>query len=379
MKRVVITGLGCISPLGNNVDTMWSELLKGTCAIDTIKSLNPENLPVKVAAEVKDFKPEDFAIDKAMIRHNDRYALYAIAAATQAMQDSGLEVGKDVDSSRFGCAIGSGIGGIQTFCREHASLMENGPRRVSPLFIPEMIANIASGNTAIVFHAEGPNLPVVTACATIAGFANSKALSTSEDPMAASLPFDIRRKGFVMGEGSGIMILEDYEIARKRGAHIYAEVVGYGNSCDAFHYTAPRADAKCATNCIKWALEEAGYKEGEKLYINAHGTGTPLNDKTETLAIKQAMGEAAARQAVISSTKSMMGHMLGATGAIELVICAKTLQEGKVAPTIHLDQPDPECDLDYTPHTARDFSADLTISNSFGFGGQNACVALRKI
>ena len=213
----------------------------------------------------------------------------------------------------------------------------------------------------------------------IAGFANSKALSTSEDPMAASLPFDIRRKGFVMGEGSGIMILEDYEIARKRGAHIYAEVVGYGNSCDAFHYTAPRADAKCATNCIKWALEEAGYKEGEKLYINAHGTGTPLNDKTETLAIKQAMGEAAARQAVISSTKSMMGHMLGATGAIELVICAKTLQEGKVAPTIHLDQPDPECDLDYTPHTARDFSADLTISNSFGFGGQNACVALRKI
>lgn len=412
MKRVVITGLGCISPLGNNVDTMWAELLKGSCAIDTIKSLNTENLPVKVAAEVLDFKPEEFDIDKAMIRHNDRYALYAIAAATQAMRDSGLEVGKDVDSSRFGCAIGSGIGGIQTFCREHASLMQNGPRRVSPLFIPEMIANIASGNTAIVFHAEGPNLPVVTACATgthsigeayrmiregradamitggteaaiceiaIAGFANSKALSTCEDPMAASLPFDLRRKGFVMGEGSGIMILEDYEIARRRGAHIYAEVCGYGNSCDAFHYTAPRADAKCATNCIKWALEEAGYKEGEKVYINAHGTGTPLNDKTETLAIKQAMGETAARQAVISSTKSMMGHMLGATGAIELVICAKTLQEGKVAPTIHLDQPDPECDLDYTPHTARDFAADLTISNSFGFGGQNACVALRKI
>ncbi|MBO7490135.1 MAG: beta-ketoacyl-ACP synthase II [Bacteroidales bacterium] len=412
MKRVVITGLGCISPLGNNVETMWSGLLNGNCAIDIIKSINPENLPVKVAGEVKDFNPEDFAIDKAMIRHNDRYALYAIAAATQAMQDSGLEVGKDVDSSRFGCAIGSGIGGIQTFCREHASLMANGPRRVSPLFIPEMIANIASGNTAIVFHAEGPNLPVVTACATgthsigeayrmiregradamitggteaaiceiaIAGFANSKALSTSEDPMAASLPFDIRRKGFVMGEGSGVMILEDYEIARKRGAHIYAEVCGYGNSCDAFHYTAPRADAKCATNCIKWALEEAGYKEGENVYINAHGTGTPLNDKTETLAIKQAMGEAAARKAVISSTKSMMGHMLGATGAIELVICAKTLQEGKVAPTIHLDQPDPECDLDYTPHTARDFAADLTISNSFGFGGQNACVALRKI
>ena len=412
MKRVVITGIGCITPLGNNVDTMWSNLLKGTCAIDKIKNINTDNLTVKVAAEVMGFNPEDFGIEKAMIRHNDRYALYAIAAATQAMQDSGLTVDKDVDPSRFGCAIGSGIGGIQTFCREHASMLENGPRRVSPLFIPEMIANIASGNVATVFHAEGPNLPVVTACATgthsvgeayrmikegradamitggteaaiceiaIAGFANSKALSTSEDPMAASLPFDARRKGFVMGEGSGVMILEDYELAKRRGAHIYAEVCGYGNSCDAFHYTAPRADAKSATNAIRWALEEAGFKHGEKVYINAHGTGTPLNDKTETLAIKQAMGEDEARKAVISSTKSMHGHMLGATGAVEMVICAKTLQEGKVAPTIHLDQPDPECDLDYTPHTARDFAADLTISNSFGFGGQNACVALRKI
>ncbi len=412
MKRVVITGIGCITPLGNNVETMWSNLLKGTCAIDKIKNINTDNLTVKVAAEVMGFNPEDFGIEKAMIRHNDRYALYAIAAATQAMQDSGLTVDKDVDPSRFGCAIGSGIGGIQTFCREHASMLENGPRRVSPLFIPEMIANIASGNVATVFHAEGPNLPVVTACATgthsvgeayrmikegradamitggteaaiceiaIAGFANSKALSTSEDPMAASLPFDARRKGFVMGEGSGVMILEDYELAKRRGAHIYAEVCGYGNSCDAFHYTAPRADAKCATNAIRWALEEAGFKHGEKVYINAHGTGTPLNDKTETIAIKQAMGEDEARKAVISSTKSMHGHMLGATGAVELVICAKTLQEGKVAPTIHLDQPDPECDLDYTPHTARDFAADLTISNSFGFGGQNACVALRKI
>ncbi len=412
MKRVVITGLGCISPLGNSVDAMWSGLLDGRCAIDFIQSIDTADLPVKVGAEVKDFRPEDYGLDRAMIRHNDRYALYALAAATQAMRDSGLEVGKDVDSSRLGCAIGSGVGGIQTFCREHSSLLAEGARGVSPLFIPEMIANIASGNVAILFHAEGPNLPVVTACATgthsigeayrmiregradamitggteaalcpiaIAGFANSKALTTSEDPNAASLPFDSRRKGFVIGEGSGIMILEDYEIARRRGAHIYAEVCGYGNSCDAYHYTAPRADAKSATNCIKWALEEAGYKEGEKLYINAHGTGTPLNDKAETLAIKQALGETAARQAVISSTKCMMGHMLGATGAVELVICAKTLQDGKVAPTIHLDSPDPDCDLDYTPHTARDFAAGLTISNSFGFGGQNACVALRKI
>ena len=412
MKRVVITGLGCISPLGNSVDAMWSGLLEGRCAIDTIQSIDTTDLPVHVGAEVKDFRPEEYGLDRAMIRHNDRYALYALAAATQAMRDSGLEVGKDVDASRLGCAIGSGVGGIQTFCKEHSSLLENGARGVSPLFIPEMIANIASGNVAILFHAEGPNLPVVTACATgthsigeayrmiregradamitggaeaalcpiaIAGFANSKALTTVEDPNAASLPFDSRRKGFVIGEGSGIMILEDYEIARRRGAHIYAEVCGYGNSCDAYHYTAPRADAKSATNCIKWALEEAGYKDGEALYINAHGTGTPLNDKAETLAIKQALGETAARKAVISSTKSMMGHMLGATGAVELVICAKTLQDGKVAPTIHLDSPDPDCDLDYTPHTARDFDAGLTISNSFGFGGQNACVALRKI
>lgn len=412
MKRVVITGLGVISPLGNSVDSMWSGLLNGNCAIDYIKSFDTTEMPVKVAAEVKDFQPEDFGIDRPMIRHNDRYALYALAAAVQAMRDSGLEVGKDVDPVRLGCAIGSGVGGIQTFCREHSSLLENGSRGVSPLFIPEMIANIASGNVAIMFHAEGPNLPIVTACATgthsigeayrmiregradamitggaeaavcemaISGFANSKALTTTEDPMSASLPFDARRKGFVISEGSGIMILEDYEIARRRGAHIYAEVCGYGNSCDAYHYTAPRADAKSATNCIKWALEEAGYQNGEKLYINAHGTGTPLNDKAETLAIKQALGEATAREAVISSTKSMLGHMLGATGAVELVICAKTLQDGKVAPTIHLDEPDPECDLNYTPHTARDFDAGIAISNSFGFGGQNACVALRRI
>ena len=353
MKRVVITGLGCVTPLGHDVDTFWNNLLDGRCAIDRIQSFDTERLTVKVAAEIKEFQPEEFGIDKAMIRHNDRYALYALAAATRAMQDSGLEVGNHVDPTRLGCAIGSGIGGIQTFCREHKSLLENGPRHVSPLFIPEMIANIASGNVAITFHAEGPNLPVVTACATgthsvgeayrmiregradamitggaeaaiteisVAGFANSKALSTCEDPMAASLPFDARRKGFVMGEGSGVMILEEYEMAKKRGAHIYAEVCGYGNTCDAFHYTAPRADGKSATNAMCLALQEAGYQSGERLYINAHGTGTPLNDKTETLAIKQALGEAEARRTAISSTKSMLGHMLGATGAIEMVI-----------------------------------------------------------
>ncbi len=411
MNRVVITGLGCITPMGNNIDTLWSELMRGTCAIDTIKSFDTENLTVKVAAEVKDFVPESFGIDKPMIRHNDRYALFALAAASQAMHDSGLIVGKDIDPSRLGCAIGSGIGGIQTFCHEQTVLLSEGPRRVSPLFIPEIIANIASGNVAIMFHAEGPNLPIVTACATgthsigeayrmiregradamitggseaaicpiaISGFANMKALSTSSDPMAASLPFDARRRGFVMGEGAGVMILEDYELAKRRGAHIYAEVCGYGNTCDANHYTAPRADGKCATDAIRLALQEAGFKN-ERLYINAHGTGTPLNDKSETLAIKQALGNTVARQAVISSTKSMHGHMLGATGAVELLICALTLHNGQVAPTIHLNEADPECDLDYTPNTARDFDAEIAISNSFGFGGQNACVALRKI
>ncbi len=385
--------------------------MRGTCAIDTIKSFDTENLTVKVAAEVKDFVPESFGIDKPMIRHNDRYALFALAAASQAMHDSGLIVGKDIDPSRLGCAIGSGIGGIQTFCHEQTVLLSEGPRRVSPLFIPEIIANIASGNVAIMFHAEGPNLPIVTACATgthsigeayrmiregradamitggseaaicpiaISGFANMKALSTSSDPMAASLPFDARRRGFVMGEGAGVMILEDYELAKRRGAHIYAEVCGYGNTCDANHYTAPRADGKCATDAIRLALQEAGFKN-ERLYINAHGTGTPLNDKSETLAIKQALGNTVARQAVISSTKSMHGHMLGATGAVELLICALTLHNGQVAPTIHLNEADPECDLDYTPNTARDFDAEIAISNSFGFGGQNACVALRKI
>ena len=412
MKRVVITGLGCISPLGNSVDAMWSGLLEGRCAIDTIQSIDTTDLPVHVGAEVKDFRPEEYGLDRAMIRHNDRYALYALAAATQAMRDSGLEVGKDVDASRLGCAIGSGVGGIQTFCKEHSSLLENGARGVSPLFIPEMIANIASGNVAILFHAEGPNLPVVTACATgthsigeayrmiregradamitggaeaalcpiaIAGFANSKALTTVEDPNAASLPFDSRRKGFVIGEGSGIMILEDYEIARRRGAHIYAEVCGYGNSCDAYHYTAPRADAKSATNCIKWALEEAGYKDGEALYINAHGTGTQLNDKTETLAVKLALGETEARRASISSTKSMTGHMIGATGAAEILASALALRDGIIPPTIGLTDPDPECDLDYTPLHAAERPVTVAVSNSLGFGGHDACVALRKI
>ena len=412
MRKVYITGVGCITPIGNDIETLWNNLINGFCGIDFITKLDTTDLPVKVAAEVKDFHPESYGIDKNMIRHNDIYALYALAAAAQAMSDSGLKVGEDVDPRRLGVAIGSGIGGIQTFEREHANRMQYGLRRISPLFIPEMIGNIAGGNVAITYNAQGPNLPVVTACATgthsvgeayrliregradavitggaeaavcgmaIGGFANMKALTTSDDPMAASLPFDSRRHGFVLGEGSGILILESEELVKKRGAKTYAEVCGYGNTCDAHHYTAPHPEGRGAAESMRLALEEAGYKAGEKLYINAHGTGTPLNDKGETLAIKKALGEEEARKAVISSTKSMHGHMLGATGAVELIISALALKNGIIPPTVHLDSPDPECDLDYTPNKARQYQADIAISNTFGFGGQNATVALRAI
>ena len=412
MNRVYITGVGCITPLGNNVETLWNNIKNGACGIDFIKKIDASDLPVKIAAEVKDFHPEAYGLDKTMIRHNDLYALYALSAAAQAMADSGLKVGEDVDPRRLGVAVGSGIGGIQTFQREHANMMQYGLRRISPLFIPEMISNIAGGNIAITYNAQGPNLPVVTACATgthsvgeayrlihegradavitggaeaavcemaIGGFNNMKALTTSEDPMAASLPFDSRRHGFVLGEGSGILILESEELAKRRGAKLYAEVCGYGNTCDAHHYTAPHPEGRGAAESMRLALEEAGFKSGEKLYINAHGTGTPLNDKGETAAIKKALGEEEARKAVISSTKSMHGHMLGATGAVELIISAMALKEGIIPPTIHLDEPDPECDLDYTPHTARQYQADIAISNTFGFGGQNSTVALRTI
>ncbi len=411
MRKVYITGIGCITPLGNDIQTLWNNLLNGVCGIGPITHIDPSDLPVKIAAEVKDFRPEDYGIDKAMVRHNDLFALYALAAARQAMDDSGLRVGDDIDPRRLGTAVGSGVGGIQTFEREHSNLINSGIRRISPLFIPEMIANIAGGNVAIAHNAQGPNLPVVTACATgthsvgeayrliregradavitggaeasvchmaIGGFANMKALTTATDPMAASLPFDSRRAGFVLGEGSGILILESEELARRRGAKIYAEVCGYGNTCDAHHYTAPHPEGRGAAEAMRLALEEARFQAGEHLYINAHGTGTPLNDKGETAAIKKALGDEEARRAVISSTKSMHGHMLGATGAVELIISALALKHGVIPPTIHLDQPDPECDLDYTPHTARHWQADIAISNSLGFGGQNACVALRK-
>lgn len=408
MKRVVITGMGAISPIGNDIPNFWNNLKNGVCGIDIIKSFSTENLPVKIAAEVKEFKPELYGIDAPTVRKNDRYALFALAASNLAMEDSGLVI----EPERLGVYIGSGIGGMNTFVAETTKMIEKGPQWISPLFVPMMISNIASGNVAIAHNAQGICLPIVTACATgthsigeayraikygyadaiitggaeaavvplaIGGFANSRALSRSEDPMAASLPFDKRRQGFVIAEGAGILILEEYEHARNRGAKIYAEVCGYGNTCDAYHYTAPRPDGLSAARAMTQALTQADFKEGELLHINSHGTGTPLNDKSETAAIKMALGETAARRAIINSTKSMTGHMLGAAGGIELIAAALAVKEGLIPPTVHLEEPDPECDLDYTPNQAREAAVSIAISTSLGFGGHNGCIALRKI
>jgi len=408
MKRVVITGMGAISPVGNDIPTFWNNLKNGVCGIDTIRSFSTDDLPVKIAAEVKDFKPDSYGIDAATARKNDRYALFALAASNQAMKDSALQI----EPERLGVYIGSGIGGMNTFIAETTKMIQKGPQWISPLFVPMMISNIASGNVAIEHNAQGVCLPIVTACATgthsigeafkaikhgyadaiitggaeaavvplaIGGFANSRALSRSEDPMQASLPFDKRRQGFVIAEGAGILVLEEYEHARARGAKMYAEVCGYGNTCDAYHYTAPRPDGSSAARAIRFALTEAGFKTGELLHINSHGTGTPLNDKSETAAIKIALGEKAAYKAIINSTKSMTGHMLGAAGGIELIATALALKEGIIPPTVHLDEPDPECDLDYTPNQARKADISIAVSTSLGFGGHNGCIALRKI
>lgn len=399
--------MGIVSPIGSDVNTFWNNLKSGICGISQITSFPIEDFVVKLAAEVKDFNPEEHEIDKALIRRSDRFTHFALVAAKQAMEDSKLEIAPE----RLGVYIGSGVGGIHTFLSESKKLMENGMGWISPLFIPTMISNMAAGNVAITYNAEGPCLPIVTACATgthsigeayraikhgyadaiitggseaavtpiaIGGFANAKALSRSEDPLSASIPFDIRRQGFVLGEGAGIVILEEYEHAIKRNATIYAEVCGYGNTCDAYHYTAPRPDASTAANAMKIALEEANYNANDCLYINAHGTSTPLNDKTETLAIKLALGEENARKAVISSTKSMTGHMLGAAGGVELIAAVMSMNDGIVHPTIGLLEPDPECDLDYVPLKARKTDITIAISNSLGFGGHNGTIAIRK-
>ena len=411
-RRVVVTGTGIISPIGNDVKTYWKNLLDGVCGIDFIESIPTDDLPVKIAGEVKDFNPSDFGIEPAFARKQDRFTLFAVAAAYQAMQESGLSAEEDgnIDPFRLGVYVGSGIGGFTTQVKETEKILKDGPKWVSPLFIPTMIANIASGNIAIRNKAYGPCLPVVTACATsthaigeayrairhgyaeaiiaggseavilplaLAGFANAKALTKVEDPKYASLPFSADRGGFVLAEGAAVLVLEEYEHAKARGAQIIAEICGYGNTCDAFHVTAPRPDGSTQAAAIRMALDQAGYTSEDVLYINAHGTGTALNDVSETQAFKLALGEDAYK-AHISSTKSSMGHMLGAAGAAEAVATVLALKNGIVPPTINLTNPDPELDLDYTPCTP--VSAELTIalSDSLGFGGHNSAIAFRK-
>lgn len=411
-RRVVVTGTGAVTPVGNDVQTYWKNLLAGECGIDFIKAIPTDDLPVKIAGEVKDFNPADYEIEPAFSRKQDKFTVYAVAAAWQAVRQAGLKSGEDgnIDPFRYGVYVGSGIGGFTTQVRETEKLLNEGPKWVSPLFIPTMIANIAAGNIAIRNQACGPCLPVVTACATsthaigeayraikhgyadaiiaggseaaviplgIAGFANAKALSRSEDPKYASLPFNRNRGGFVMAEGAAMLVLEEYEHAKARGAEIIAEVCGYGNTCDAHHVTAPRPDGVTQAAAIRQALEEAGYSSEDVLYINAHGTGTALNDTSETAAFKLALGDDAYK-AHISSVKGTVGHMLGAAGAVEAVATVLALKEGIVPPTANLDDVDPECDLNYTPCKA--VKADLTIgiSDSLGFGGHNGCVAFRK-
>lgn len=408
MKRVVITGMGVISPVGNSLKAFWDGLLAGVCGVGPITRFDTEGFKAKLAAEVKDFNPADFGMDVPTQRRMDKFTQYAVAAAKQAVEESGI-VGT-VEPERLGVYVGSGIGGMSTFVEQSNRLNERGPSRVSALFIPMMISNMAAGTIAIQYNAQGPCLPTVTACATsthavgeayraiahgyadaivaggteatitplaVAGFTTCMALSLEQDPLKASLPFDARRAGFVMGEGAGILVLEEYERAVKRGAHIYAEICGYGNTCDAYHVTAPRPDGSGGARAMELALREAALSDEDCLYINAHGTGTPLNDKSETLAIKRALGEEAARRAIISSTKSMTGHMLGAAGAVELIASAKAVEKGVVPPTIGLTEPDPECDLDYTPLTARRANLTIAVSTSLGFGGHNGAVALR--
>lgn len=411
-RRVVVTGTGVVSPIGNDVKTYWKNLLDGMCGIDFITSFPTEDLPVKVAGEVKGFTPADYEIETPFARKQDKFTLYAVAAAWQAVKEAGLKSGEDgnIDPFRFGVYVGSGIGGFTTQVRETEKILNEGARWVSPLFVPTMIANIAAGNIAIRNNACGPCLPVVTACATsthaigeayraikhgyvdaviaggteapviplgIAGFANAKALSRSEDPKRASLPFNKNRSGFVMAEGAAMLVLEEYEHAVARGAEIIAEVCGYGNTCDAHHVTAPRPDGKTQAAAIRQALDEAGYTSDDVLYINAHGTGTALNDTSETAAFKLALGDDAYK-AHISSTKGSTGHMLGAAGAVEAVASVLALKNGVVPPTVGLDEIEPECDLDYTPNSPVKADLTIAISDSLGFGGHNGCVAFRK-
>ena len=408
-KRVVVTGLGAVSPLGNDAKTTWENMKKGVCGIDTVTKFDITDYKCKFAGEVRGFDPTLY-IPKGDVRKTDLYCQYAVAAAAQAYEDSGMTA-ESVDPERFGVYIGSGIGGIHTLVTEHSKLVEKGPGRVSPYFVPMMISNIASGTVAIKYNAQGPNIAVVTACATstnsigeayraikhgyadamlaggseaaitplcFAGFISCQALSQAEDKNRASIPFDKERAGFVMGEGGAVVMLEEYEHAKARGAKIYAEVVGYGCTNAAYHMTAPNPEAIASAKAIELAAKEGGIAAGRNVYVNAHGTGTPLNDKTETLALKRAFGQGA-YELRVSSTKSMTGHMLGAAGGIEAIASILALDEGIVPPTVNYRVKDEECDLDITPNEAVKAELKFALSTSLGFGGHNGCLAFRKI
>ncbi len=407
-RRVVVTGLGAITPVGNDVPTTWKNLVDGVCGIETITDFDTSELKVHIAGTIKDFEPEKY-IEKKEVRKLDLYSQYAIAAAQQAVDDSGI-LGK-VDEDRFGVYIGTGIGGLHTFYKNSIGMERGGARKVSPFFIPMMIGNIATGNVAIRFNAKGTSLSVMSACATgthsigeafhaikdgyadaiiaggaeavispltIAGFQNIKALSTNEDPKKASRPFDKDRDGFIMADGAGMLILEEYEHAKARGAKIYAEFCGYGNACDAHHVTAPDPEGAGLAKAIEIAVKEAQVADDAQIYLNAHGTSTHLNDLTETMAIKKALGEKA-YDINISSTKSMTGHMLGATGAVEAIASIMALNDGVIPPTINLDEPDEGLDLNYTPNKAVKRDVNVAISTNLGFGGHDACVVFKKI
>lgn len=407
-RRVVITGLGMVSPLGIGIEENWENACAGKSGIGRVTRFDATDFPSRLAGEVKGFNPEDF-LDKQMVRRFDIFIHFAIAAARMAMEDSGLRIDAG-NADRIGAVTGTGLGGLGMLENFHNVLLEKGPRRISPFFIPGIIANMVPGQIAIEFGARGPNLSIETACAAsthavgesfriikegiadgvitggaeavitplaFGGFCSMKALSTRNDePERASRPFDMDRDGFIMGEGSGILILEELNSALERGAHIYAEVSGYGLSGDAYHVSAPDPDGIGAVSCMKMAIESAGLDPADIEYINAHGTSTALNDLSETIAIKKVFGEHASRLAV-SSTKSMTGHLLGGAGGIEAVFTALTISRGVIPPTVNYETPDPECDLDYVPNEARKAHVRAALSNSFGFGGTNACILLK--
>jgi len=410
--RVAVTGIGVVTSVGSTVDTFWDSLLAGKSGIGPVTLFDPEGCTSKVASEVRDFDPSDY-MDPKEARRNDRYTQFAVGAARLAVEDSGLDL-DSCDKSRVGVFVGSGIGGLGTIERQVGTLLERGPRKVSPFMIPSLIANIAGGVIAIELGARGPNFGIVSACATgthaigeslrkmingeadvmlaggseaavtrigFAGFCSMKAMSTSfnDEPSRASRPFDKNRDGFVMGEGAGVLVLETMERAQARGARVYAELLGYSATCDAYHITSPDVEAVALTECMNGALRDAGIATTEVDYLNAHGTSTQYNDRSETQAIKNVFGDHARDSLLVSSTKSMTGHLLGAAGAIEAAACCKAIQTGNVPPTINYEEPDPDCDLDYVPNQARRVPVTVAMSNNSGFGGHNGSLIFRKV